>query len=331
MRFLKYTVLALVILFWAGGLSSTVGHWLYDLGLVMDDYRYGDLYRVSALPHFKTPTTPCPSANLASDTATTDLYLIGDSFSEAERVSRSDFPVDHYQRIKWEFPQQAKLNPAHRNVLLIETVERHLRDHFNQPIRELSVVQDTGRTAIIPWYKRTYQDLHRADVEERLESLLFSQDWAFWFKELKARVTLNWFDRISTGASLSLDKQHIFLNTDTDTTKRQSSFSSLTDGQVNALVDSINATADRFKRQGFDDVYLAVVPNKVTIVEPNRAVYNHLIERVQRHPGLRVPTVDVYSQYTRASQPVYQPGDTHWTCYGRELWLSEVRRVLRLP
>lgn len=330
MRFLTYVVLAVATLFWIGGLSSTVGHWLYDLGLVTDDYRYGDLYRVSALPQFKTPTVACPTANLASDTAKTDLYLIGDSFSEAERIGRSDFPVDHYQRIKWEFPQQAKLNPAHRNVLLIESVERHLRDHFNQPIRELTVVQDTGRTALIPWYKRTYQDLHRKDVEERLESLLFSQDWAFWFKELKARITLNWFDRINTGASLSLDKKQIFLNTDTDSTKRQSSFSRLTDQQVDALVDSINATADRYKRQGFSDVCLAVIPNKVTVLEPNRAIYNHLIERVQQHPRLRVPTVDVYTPYTRANEPIYQPGDTHWTCYGRSLWLNEVRRVLRL-
>lgn len=330
MRFLTYIVLALAALFWAGGLSSTVGHWLYDLGLVVDDYRYGDLYRVSALPQFKTPVVSCPSANLASDTATTDLYLIGDSFSEAERIGRSDFPVDQYRRIKWEFPQQARLNPAHRNVLLIETVERHLRDHFAQPIRELSVVAGTGRTALVPWYQRTYQDLHRKDVEERLESLLFSQDWAFWFKELKASITLNWFNRVSTGASLSRDKRHIFLNTDTDSTKRQSSFARLTDQQVGALVDSINATADRYKRLGFTDVYLAVIPNKASILEPSRAPYNHLIERVQQHPALRVPTVDVYTPYTHARQPVYQTGDTHWTCYGRDLWLNEVRRVMTL-
>lgn len=330
MRYLRYSVLIVAALFWAGGLSSTVGHWLYAAGLVSDDYRYGDLYRIAPLPQFKTPRVNCPPANRASDTARTDLYLIGDSFSEAERLGRSDFRVRHYQRIKWDFPQRARLDTAQRNVLLIETVERHFRDHFERPINELTIVADTSQTYRKPVLQTLSEEFHRSDVEERLESLLFSNDWAFAFKELKASLTERWFDRYSTGVGVSRDRKHIFLASDTDTTRRQSSYSTLPDSEVTALVARVNAVAEHYKQQGFDAVYLSIIPNKATILEPNRGVYNHLIERVQQHPALRVPVIDIYSRYRAASQPTYERGDTHWTCFGRSEWLDEVRRVMQL-
>lgn len=332
MRFFRYTVLIITLVLWAGGLSSTVSHWLYEVGVIVDDYRYGDLYRISALPQFKTPQPVCPPSNRASDTTSTHLYIIGDSFSEEQRIGKNDFRVSHYQRVKWGFPQRAQLDPTKRNVLLLETVERHFREHFAQPVSELVVEKDTSRTtASLSWFQRLNNDFHRSDIEERLSSALFGHDWAFWFKELKASITLNWFDRTSTGVSLSRDRQHIFLDFDTDTTRRKlSSFSGLTNQEVTLLVDSVNAVADRYRQLGFDEVYLSIIPNKATILEPARGSYNHLIERIQNNPALRVKTVDVYSLFKQAPQSPYLSGDTHWTCAGRALWLDAVRQRLRL-
>ena len=333
MRFLRYIVLTIALALWAGGLSSTVLHWLYEAGVVVDDYRFGDLYRLSALPQFKRAQTVCPAASLTSDTASTHLYIIGDSFTEEGRISRADFPVSHYQRVAWDHRQRAQLNPAKRNVLILESVERHFREHFAKPVTELVVETDTARSPAqrLPLRRRLSQDFHRADVEERLESTLFSQDWAFWFRELKARLTFAWFDRVSTGVSVSDDGRHLFLRSDTDTTKTlNSSFSRLTDREVNALVDSVNAVADRYKKLGFDAVYLSIIPNKASILETGRNDYNRLIERVQQSPKLRVAAIDVVNPYRKAKSSPYLLSDTHWNCTGRAIWLDQVRQTARL-
>lgn len=330
MRILRYTVLATALILWAGGLSTTVSRWLYKAGIIADDYRFGDLYRMSALPQFKQAAPNCPSAMLSSDTASTHLYIIGDSFSEEQRIGQHDFPVSYYKRVAWEHPQRAQLDTTRRNILILETVERHFREHFAIPVTELAIDADTtARPAQRPpLRKRLSSEFHRSDMEERLESALFSQDWAFWFKELKARLTLDWFNRVSTNVSLSSNHEHLFLGLDTDSTKKlNSSFSPLTDREVNTLVDSVNAVAARYKRLGFDDVYLSIIPNKASVLETRRNQYNRLIERVQQSPRLRVKTIDVFTPYQTASPSPYQLSDTHWTCTGRSIWLNQVRKT----
>lgn len=335
MRILRYVILLIALVLWSGGLSTTVSHWLYGLGVIVDDYRFGDLYRLSALPQFKVKQPVCPPSNRSSDTASTHLYLLGDSFSEPQRLGPSDFRVSHYQRVAWEHPQRIQLDSRKRNVLLMESVERHVREHFALPVREFVVEADTTKTLSQrpTLLRRVVNDLHLKGVEERLESALFSHDWAFWFKELKAKLTLDWFGRAYTSTSLSNDKQHIFLHSDTDTTKTKalnSSFSPLTDREVNTLVDSINATADRYRKLGFDEVYLSLIPNKASILEPNRGIYNHLIERIQTNSRLRIPIIDTYAAFSKTSSGVYLKSDTHWSCEGRALWLNLVRQKLRI-
>ncbi|WP_420149580.1 hypothetical protein [Spirosoma sp.] len=335
MRIVRYIILGIALLLWGAGLSTTVARWFYRTRLIIDDYRYGDLYRLAPLPQFKQPQPLCPSPDRSSDTSSTHLYIIGDSFTEPQRLSKSDFRVSHFQRVAWAYTQSAQLDSTKRNVLLIESVERHVREHFSQPITELVVADDTSKlTAQRPaLYKRIYDDFHRTDVEERLESALFSHDWAFWFKELKAQLTFEWFDRAYTSVSLSNDRKNIFIASDTDTTKAKilnSSFSPLTDREVNTLVDSINSVADRYRMLGFNEVYLSLIPNKASILEPDRGVYNHLIERIQANSRLRVPTVDTYDAFSKKPASMYLKGDTHWTCEGRSIWLDLIRQKLRI-
>lgn len=331
MRFLRYAVLIIAIILWAGGLFGTVSHWFYETGVIAEEYRYGDLYRLSSLPQFKQAQPVCGSANRASDTASTHLYLIGDSFTEPERIGKSDFRVSHFGRASWGRQHRIQLDSTKRNILLLESVERHFRQHFGYPITEFVVEADTGRTPTeqLTLAKRISSDFHRTDVEERLEATLFSHDWAFWFKELKAALTLKWFDRSSPKVSLSQDKKHIFLNLDTDTTlKVVSSFSGLTDRDVNTLVDSVNSVAARYQRLGFDAVYLSIIPNKASILETNRSDYNHLIERIQTNSRLAVPIINLYDAFKQAPTSPYLIGDTHWTCEGQRIWLERVRQKI---
>ena len=326
---MRYIFLFLAIVLWAGGCSRSVMSWFYQINIVADDYRYGDLYRLSNLPQFKDPQTPCPpTTTLVSDTANTHLYLIGDSFAEPQRIGKQDFSVSQYQYVHWDKRSVVQLDTTKRNVLLLETVERHFREHFSRPVLELAIVEDTtGLPAPEPvsWKRVVFDQLQSKGIEERLETVLFSQDIFLWFKELKAHINLNWFDRVPPTVGISRDRRHLFVDLDTDTTKRlNSSFAPLSDTEVNALIDSLNATAVRFRQQGFDAVYLSIIPNKASLLDPGRGDYNHLIERVQQHPRLRVPFVDTYSEYAKQPQKVYALGDSHWNCYGRALWLQAV-------
>ncbi|TAE27825.1 MAG: hypothetical protein EAZ91_15650 [Cytophagales bacterium] len=329
---MRYLFLFIAIVLWLGGCSRTVMHWFYETNVVADDYRYGDLYRLANLPQFKEPQPPCPSPALSSDTAQTHLYLIGDSFTEPQRISKRDFPVSHFQYVHWDNRSRVQLDTAKRNVLLLETVERHFREHFSRPVVELTVVTDsTQRPAPeqVSWSKALFDQIQSKGIEERLETVLFSQDMFLWFKELKASINLNWFDRVPPKVGISGDRNHLFVDLDVDTTKRlNASFAPLPDQELNDLVDSLNATAERFRKQGFDAVYLSMIPNKASILEPNRGQYNRLIERVQAHPRLRVPVVDVYSHYARQPGAVYANGDSHWNCTGRAIWLREVNEQL---
>lgn len=333
MRVLRYIILLVALVIWGGGLSSTVLHGLYEAGIVVDDYRFGDLYRLSALPQFKQMQPVCAGSNRSSDTASTHLYLIGDSFSEPQRLSKSDFRVSHFQRVAWDYQQRVQLDPSKKNVLLIESVERHIREHFSRPVSEFVVEKDTSLTPTprLPLRQRISNEFHRSDIEERLESALFSRDWAFWFKELKASLTLNWFDRENSSVSLSKDHKNLFLRSDTDTSKTlNSSFANIPDRDVTLLVDSLNSVAERYRRLGFDAVYLSVIPNKASILETNRGAYNHLVERIQQHPNLRVPTINTYEAFKKSPQSPYLKSDTHWTCEGRESWLNLVRQTIHI-
>ncbi len=329
MHFLRYIVFAIALTLWAGGLSTTVSRWLYRTGVIADDYRYGDLYRLSALHQFKLAQPVCSPSNRASDSASTHLYLIGDSFSEPQRLSKSDFRVSYFRRVAWDNQQRIELDSTKRNVLLIESVERHFREHFGRTSQEFIVEQDTSRhpTPNPTLFQQLSLEIHWTDVEERLESALFSQNWAFWFKELKASLTLNWFDRANASVSLSENRQHLFLNSDTNPKKPlNSSFVAVTDAEINALVDSANSVASRYRQLGFDAVYLSVIPNKATILEKERNDYNHLIERVQNNPRLTVPTIDTYQAFDHSPVSPYLKSDTHWNCEGRAIWLNLVRQ-----
>ena len=334
---MKYPILLFIVILWLGGCSREVMQTLYKTGVIADDYRYGDLYRLSSLPQFKDPVQPCsPHPGPLQTQKGVSLHVIGDSFTEPERLSQRDFPGSFFLRTKWEHPNTVQLDTANRNVLLIETVERHFREHFAQPVSALTIVTDTTghqlpATSHPSLTRRIADFIQSKGIEERLETVLFSHGVFLWFKELKANLNLNWFDRVAPTVGISEDRNHLFAGLDTDTTKhKNSSFVPLPDAELNALIDSVNTTADRYRAAGFDAVYLSIIPNKASILDPTQGQYNHLIERVESHSRLRVPVISVYPDYKRQPANVYAPGDSHWNCTGRSIWIDKVRKTIGL-
>ncbi|GAB3284133.1 hypothetical protein GCM10027347_60990 [Larkinella harenae] len=337
----RYLILLVSILVYVGSCSSDVMNWAQRERIIADDYRFGDLYRLANLPQFKAVQTPCPPA-YPDDGPRKPIhfYIIGDSFSEPQRLGRQDLPVEYFHRTQWDVPQRVQLDTSKTNILLLETVERHFRDHFGKHITELAIVSDTSKTVPAPnppltWRSMTHalEELFSRDaVEARLETILFYADWALWFKELKAWLTFQWFNRANPKTSVSPDGQHLLYYYDTDTTMHYSSFKPLPDTLLNRYIDTINVVADRYRKLGFDQVYLSIIPNKTSIYAPNMGPlpYNHLIERVQQHPQLAVPTIDVYNAYQAQARQtlLYETSDAHWNCQGRLIWMQAVTQKL---
>jgi hypothetical protein len=340
MKFLRYIVLFFAITIYLGGCSSSILRSYYNAGLIADDYRYGDLYRLANLPQFKARQAACPPGVPASAPRQPyHLYLLGDSFTEPGRISAADFTASHYQYVHWDKPHAIQLDTTKTNILILETVERHFREHFSRGVDELRVMADTTRPPVsgavsLSWSQRI-QDLEmvfstRDAVNERLENLLFSSDFFLWFKEVKAQLNYQWFERVNPKVTVTPGGSHLLYGIDTDTSTISASFTPLEQPELNRLVDSVNHVAARYRKLGFDQVYLNIIPNKTSILAYYLGEYNRLIDRVQRHPHLEVPIIDVYTPFKASPSSVYEVSDSHWNCQGRSIWLREVDKKLNL-
>ena len=170
------------------------------------------------------------------------------------------------------------------------------------------------------WYK---------EIEERLTSFLFSRAFFLQFKEWKAALNLDWFGRSTRDVTISPDGKHLLFSWDTDSTRITSSFYPLTERELAQLIAEVNQTRTKYLRAGFDEVYLAIIPNKTSMVAPEIGMYNHLIERAQRHPALQTPLIDAWRVFAPNRFQIYSRSDTHWNCTGQALWLNEVNAALQ--
>ncbi len=330
-RIIQYSCLAFFSLLWVIGCHPTLSREAFERGFTPDSYRYGDLYRLANLPQFKQRTEACPK-KYAGHSADNNiaLYIIGDSFTEKQRIDKNDFGVERYLRTHWSDSLEVQLDTAKRNVLILETVERHFREHFAAPVRTLKIsTHMTSDAPLVTDAKATDWEKVLQQSEEALTSFLFSSDFFLRLKEWKASLNLVWFGRHNDQVAISPDGKNILYCWDTDSTRITSSFKYLSDGELDTLIMGVNQAKDHYRALGFDEVYLSVIPNKTTIVAPEMGRYNHLVERAQKHPDLQVPIIDIWPLFNRHSKEVYALSDTHWTCYGQGIWLEKVNEALK--
>ncbi|GAA4441326.1 hypothetical protein GCM10023091_26430 [Ravibacter arvi] len=337
MKALKIATLVFFSALWVLGLANydRVYPYLYRSGLIEDEYRYGDLFRLSYLPQFKEVLTTCqePLTLRKTSSRPLHLYVLGDSFLEPQRIDSSDFVADQYHFIKWDNFQHVRLDTAATNVVLIESVERHLRQHFDGNPASYFIAD----TANFPekwsekkWMSRIDNFFKSDRTESQLGLLLTSNRLGVWCKELKSAFNFRVFNRTESGVTVSNDKKHLvyYLDTDTLNYPYTSGFSHLTEARVDSVVQGVNKTQEELLAMGFDHFVLSVIPNKSTIVMPDYGPYNHLIERVQQHPGLKAPLISVLDEYRKLGAAAYLVSDSHWTCEARSVWVQKINRHL---
>jgi hypothetical protein len=332
MKFLRYIFLILGCLVWIVGLSPSLVSEAMKRGWIEDGYQYGDLYRLSNLSDFRDPRKGCPDYTPPAHAPTgkkIHLYIIGDSFTETQRVGKKDFPVDNYTYVHWSDFLHIKIDTSEINILLIESVERHFRQKMVSQINVL--VPDTA-TFVAKFASTKF--MHQLDdvfksgfTEDRLDATLFQNDLMLRVKEWKSDFNHTFFGRNNSGVTLVKDDQDMVYYMDTDTTIT-SSFYKLKDTEVDTIVMNLNKSTEFADSLGFEHVILSVIPNKISIVNPDFGNYNRLIERVYAHPKLSVPYIDVLSDFRKMGKTSYQNGDSHWTCEGQYLWLNKVNTLI---
>ncbi|GGM81152.1 hypothetical protein GCM10010967_11200 [Dyadobacter beijingensis] len=333
MKILRYIVLAVACVIWVVGLTPSILPWLWKEQIVEDGYQYGDLYKLSTLSDFRDPRKQCKGYTppvKAPSGRKVHLYIIGDSFTEAGRVGQQDFAVDAYTYVHLADFLHIKLDTSEHNILLIETVERHFRQRFAS---ELSVlVPDTAtfvaRVAPGKFVHRLDEAFSGRHTADRLDGFLFQSDLALRVKEWKSDFNHRFFNRNASGVTLVNNDRDMVYYMDTDTPEITSSFQPFRTTELDSMMNNLAASRHFADSLGFNNVILSIIPNKVSVLNPEYGQYNHLIETVYSHPKLGMPYIDILPDFRQLGRAAYLKGDSHWTCEGQTIWLNKVNALI---
>jgi hypothetical protein len=323
-KIIIYISLIICSFLWFLGCSKDFAGDLFKAGILKDDFRYGDLYRLSNLAEFKELQVKCASQKAVTK-ADVSLFIAGDSFTEKERVDSSDFAVKNYKRVFVAAPESVLKLHSGKNVLVIETVERHFRERFMSPYKAVKMADEKLESVNVTLkdklmnYALPYSETHH-------QASLFGFDFILKIKEFKAALNQKLSGKVDNRVFLSKDKKHIFYYLDKEK-GLTSGFESIPDSAINQMVTNINETYSYYKSKGFDEMYLSIIPNKSGMIEPGTS-YNNLIEKIEGNINLQMPLISVLKEFKSGGAAVYAKSDSHWNCQGRKIWLDKVNGKL---
>lgn len=324
-KLIAYIFILFFSFWWATGCSPKLDKILVQRGIVLDDYRYGDLYRFSNLAQFKSLIEPCP-VHPPIQSKPISLHIAGDSFTEDGRIKKSDFTVTEMSRSHIADTSYLFIDTNKVNVLIIETVERHFRERFLNQWSNLKI-NEMPKEKKVEEKKFSLKDFEIPYNEELHYSMIFSSDFFLRIKEKKAKFFQKYFDKIDPNVKITKDNKNIVYAIAFDSSPT-SIFYPLYDAEIDSIVVNMNRTADAYKKLGFKEVYFSIIPNKATAVGQHDGPYNHLIERVQQNPLLTANVIDMYKPLSLGKDRFYYLGDTHWNCQGKQIWTNKVNFLL---
>jgi hypothetical protein len=304
--------------------------------------KHGDLVSMSYLdfvPRFNPPPDRSPFKHTKyRGPKNTVVYLHGDSYTWQVRDSNLA-TVCAYHYISRYAGGYYKIEPAKRNILIIEIAERMFRGYFNTTKMVDEVKDSASQTGKVTVRYTAVPEVHYAslitglaldslfnkNINQNLQCNLFNYNFIIPMFEYKAALNYYLFNRASGDVVISNDRTFLFLN-ETVNREMTSSYGPLSGDDVKRMVGNLNAIYEHFKSKGFTEVYLTIIPNSATIMQPEG--YNNLIPLVYHHPDLKMKYIDVYTAYRQAPTGLYLPGDTHWTKKGFEKWVAVVNDTL---
>lgn len=297
----------------------------------------GDLAGMACLdgiPHFRSPADYRLTRPPATTGKKVNLYLHGDSHIIPIPDHYFNAARSYHKGLRGEQEMHYHLDTGQCNILIVEIAERFLREYFDVK-GILSEVYDTvshpaARKKDSETAARFPDDflacLFNRNINSNIEYNLFNNDFVHPLRQWKATMTLYLFHRASGGVALTGDRRYLVLQETVARGHYQSSYAPLSNEDIDYTVSRINEVYDHYRQAGFDEIYLSVIPNPASIVQP--AGYNGLVPRVEQHPALRMRTIDVYADYERDRTHVYPYGDSHWNNYGFSIWMRKIDALL---
>jgi hypothetical protein len=300
----------------------------------------GDLYGFTCLPQFAVGDTSVlrkPTCNDAQKTY--NIYAQTDSYTE-EIFTHPDYFCGAAKCV-YAFTNTGDVLPVYldktkKNIVMIECVERNIRKNFidtNYLTRFIKIstekINDTKAA------EKAHNFHFHFDIKN-LDGNYETNIWDYLFlrpiKQLKAKMTFDLFNRTYVDALVSPDGKYLLYQPTVDTAFLESSYKPIADKELKKMVTALNVAYDHFRRLGFDEVYLSIIPNPGSILYPNykRLQYNQLIPRLENDPSLKLKVFDIYQVFKNSPEKdkLYQRSDTHWTRFGAMVWLNEFNRQM---
>ncbi len=304
---------------------------------------HGDLISMSyldfigsfLLPEDKTRIHPPPYNGRRK----TVLFLQGDSYSW--HMNDTDFcGLVDYKHIPRRTKLNYQLDTTRTNILLLEIAEREVRNYLstqsifeeiidsaNSPKPTISKVvgqHPVYMAGAIP--ALTTDLLFNPYINQNLQFNLFNYQFIMPIFQSKAALNYYAFSRASGDVVISDDKNYLFLKETVSYTDAGSSYIPIPDAEIEKLTVNLNIIYEYYIKSGFTEVYLAIIPNSATIVQPKG--YNNFIPRLQQAVSLKMKVIDSYSFFKSADHEYCYHGDSHWNYWAKQNWLALVNKEL---
>jgi len=316
-------------------------------------YRYGDMYGLCYLPYAKQASQRKEKTVIMPNICPTprfiNLYSICDSYLWEYVKSDSVFcGVKKYQFVRYGFNEtmDVDLDSTRTNVLLLESVERNVRfvslENYTSQVRFLNTSkpntsgkQETsgGFAFLLNFLSDQINNLHdnlfNEKINQNLEFNLFDYYLFNPVKELKAQLIYSLFGRLNKDVTMIKGYPNLFFNETVDPASQNSSFNCVTDDEINSITTGLDTLYKYYRSKGFDEVCFFIAPNPVSIIAPDYLIYNDIVRRIEHHPQLIMPMIDIYDVFDTVKCPVYQVNDSHWNANGFNLWVNTFNEYLK--
>lgn len=301
-----------------------------------DKHRYGDLFGLSYLSSFKKNSAYSFKIPYCNYHKKINLYEICDSYMFLFLNSDKYYcGVDKLTQVKTNDKEtlSTNLDTSKINVLLLEFSERNVRVLLEDSDYVKNIVSKNLNNSKVKFsekIKSIYHLLFNSEINSNLEYNMCDYSFLTPIKEFKANLNYKLFNSVDKDVKLSKNGKQLFFAPTIDTSKISSSFQQVSNAEINIIVDRLNAVYLQAKKIGFNKIYLSIIPNPVSELEPNydNFKYNNLITRVQNSHRLTVPYIDAFSLFSGVKAPVYSTSDTHWNWHGANIWLDKFNEEL---
>ena len=297
----------------------------------------GDLYNMCFISEYNT-NIEYDLPIIESNKNEIDLYVICDSYLMSHLEKENIANIDSLTKIKWwdksSYVITKELNKTKKNILVIEMSERFVRGNCNNysaltmPIT-ISSTNQTGNSESTEENK-SFLETHffNPNINSNLEMNLFDYKLFYPIKEIKGDINYHWFNRIPEDIYIDKSNHFLFYKPTLQGDQNMNSFFAIDSSELNNISSTLNRAFDYYRQKGFQEIYFSIIPNPVSVVNPNLGKYNNLIPLLMERDRLNCKKINAYALFRDNAQSYYLNSDTHWNNNGLNKWVRALNESL---